>query len=78
MPSSWDNQLKQAGNYSYITSPQRFSPVVARSTVQDGESNISTKATCLNVAKGTRSPPLPSHEDDILGLYNPPDANVRR
>jgi len=78
MTSSWDNQPKQAVNHSYITSPQRFSPVEARSTMQDAEANISTKPTSLNVAKRTRSPPMPSREDDILGLYNPPDTYTRR
>ena len=56
--------------------PQRLSPVAASSTAHDAEAHILTEANNLNVAKKTRSPPLPFHEEDILGLYSPSNANA--
>ncbi|XP_020274576.1 SAC3 family protein B isoform X2 [Asparagus officinalis] len=77
VPSSWENLPNQPSS-SYVRSPQRLTPVAARKNAHDTEANFSMKPDSFNFAIRTRSPPLPTHEDDILGLYNPPNVNARR
>lgn len=76
--SNLENQPMQPVSHSTFTSPHRLSPVAARSTVHDSEVNFSTETGGPNLAIGTSSPPIPFHEDDILGLYNPPNTTARR
>ncbi|XP_008795089.2 SAC3 family protein B isoform X1 [Phoenix dactylifera] len=65
------NEPKQSHNLGYPANSEKLSPVGAYAAAYHVEAKFPTP-------KRARSPPLPSHDADVLEHYNPTDADNRR
>lgn len=75
---NWPNEPKQPLNLGYPANSEKLSPVGDYATSYHVEAKFPTKSLNQQIPKRTRSPPLPSHDADVLEHYNPTVADYRR